>query len=168
MQQGVDLIAEQLTVIDPAGKATFLENAATVKQSLAALDTKIAERSKAWTKRTIVTFHGSMAYFAKRYNIRIAAVVEPLAGKEPTAAYIAEVLKAIETAGGRPVLGAHSTRGRRDDREGSRHQARELDPVGGLAGRESYEAALTWNADHARGDPEVEGQSSSPSSRTRA
>ena len=149
MQQGVDLIAEQLALVDPAGKETFTKNAAALKDSLKQLDAKIAERSKAWTKRTIVTFHGSMAYFAKRYNIRIAAVVEPLAGKEPTASYIAEVLAAIKHGQAAALFSEPQL-----DKGPGEMIAKEagiklgeLDPVGGLKGRESYEALLTWNTD---------------------
>jgi zinc transport system substrate-binding protein len=149
MQQGADLIAEQLAIVDPAGKDTFTKNAAAVKASLVEIDKKLAERSKAWTKRTIVTFHGSMSYFAKRYNIRIAAVVEPLAGKEPTAAYIAEVLEAIK----RGQAAALFSEPQLDKGPGemiakeAKIKLGELDPVGGLKGRETYEALLTWNAD---------------------
>jgi zinc transport system substrate-binding protein len=149
MQKGVDLIAEQLAIVDPAGKDVFMKNAADVKASLAKLDGEIDKRTKAFTKRTIVTFHGSMAYFAKRYNIRIAAVVEPLAGKEPTAAYIAEVLKAIKVGGATALFSEPQLDkgpGEMIAKEAG-IQLGELDPVGGLKGRESYEALLIWNTD---------------------
>ena len=149
MVTAVDLIAAQLATVDPAGKEQFAQNAAALKTSLQALDAKLAARSKTWTKRTIVTFHGSMAYFAKRYNIRIAAVVEPLAGKEPTAAYIAEVLAAIKRSGAAALFTEPQL-----DKGPGEMIAKEagialgvLDPVGGLEGRKSYEALLTWNAD---------------------
>src|SRR5688572_27477273 len=92
----VDAITAELVTLDPKGKDTFEKNAADLKAKLKELDTKIEARAKAWTKRTIVTFHGSMSYFAKRYNLRIGAVVEPIAGKEPTATYLAEVIEAIK------------------------------------------------------------------------
>jgi len=149
MVVAVELIAAQLAAIDPAGKAVFVANAETLQQSLRALDAAIAARAKAWTKRTIVTFHGSMAYYARRYGVRIAAVIEPLAGKEPTAAYIAEVLAAIERSGAVALFSEPQL-----DPGPAQMIAREagirvgeLDPVGGLAGRESYEALLTWNTD---------------------
>ena len=149
MVTAADLIAAQLATVDPAGKDQFAQNAAAVKSSLQALDAKLATRSQAWTKRTIVTFHGSMAYFAKRYKIRIAAVVEPLAGKEPTAAYIAEVLAAIKRSGATALFTEPQL-----DKGPGEMIAKEagialgvLDPVGGLEGRQSYEALLTWNAD---------------------
>ena len=120
-----------------------------LKASLRELDAKIAARSKTWTKHTIVTFHGSMAYFAKRYGVRIAAVVEPIAGKEPTAAYIAEIIGAIRLSKATALFTEPQL-----DRGPGEMIAREagiplgeLDPVGGVAGRDTYETLLTWNTD---------------------
>nr|MBA3542254.1 zinc ABC transporter substrate-binding protein [Deltaproteobacteria bacterium] len=145
----VDTITSELSAIDPAGKDSYAKNAAAIKTSLKAVDTAIAARSKAWTKRTIVTFHGSMAYFARRYNIRIAAVVEPIAGKEPTAAYIAQVIDAIKR--GQAAALFTEPQLERAPGEVIAKEAGiplgELDPVGGVAGRDTYETLLTWNAD---------------------
>jgi zinc transport system substrate-binding protein len=145
----VDVITAELVTIDPDGKATFVQNAESLKTSIAATDAAIAARSKTWSRRTIVTFHGSMAYYAKRYGIRIAAVVEPIAGKEPTAAYIAEVLGAIK----RGKAAALFTEPQLDRGPGETIAREagiplgELDPVGGVVGRDSYEALLLWNTD---------------------
>lgn len=145
----VDVITAELTAIDPAGKDTFASNAETVKAAIRDVDSKISARSKTWTKRTIVTFHGSMLYFAKRYNIRIAAVVEPIAGKEPTASYILEVLNAIKHGKAAALFTEPQL-----DRAPGEIIAKEagiplgeLDPVGGVAGRDTYETLLLWNAD---------------------
>lgn len=149
MLQIVDAIAAELIEIDPQGKDTFAKNAEALKASIQATDAKVRERSKAWTKRTIVTFHGSMAYYAKRYGIRIAVVVEPIAGKEPTATYIAEVIAAIKRSNAAALFTEPQL-----DRGPGETIAREagiplgeLDPVGGVAGRDSYEALLVWNTD---------------------
>ena len=145
----VDTITAELTAVDPAGKATFEKNAADLKAKLKELDGKIEARAKTWTKRTIVTFHGSMSYFAKRYNLRIGAVVEPIAGKEPTATYIAEVIEAIKKNNAAALF----TEPQLDRGPGemiakeAKIPLGELDPVGGSQGRDSYEALLTWNAD---------------------
>ena len=145
----VDAIASELATIDPEGKQTFTANATTIKTALAALDADILTRSKAWTKHTIVTFHGSMSYFAKRYGLIIAAVVEPLAGTEPTATYLAEVIGAIKSN----KAAALFTEPQLDKGPGQTIAKEaniplgELDPVGGVAGRDSYEALLRWNAD---------------------
>ncbi len=145
----VDAITTELIAIDPDGKATFTANAEALKTSLQATDAKIAARAKAWSKHTIITFHGSMSYFAKRYGIVIAAVVEPIAGKEPTATYIAEVIGAIK----RNKAAALFTEPQLEKGPGETIareagiQLGELDPVGGVPGRDSYEALLTWNTD---------------------
>ena len=149
MVLAIDAIAARLAEVDPAGKDTFTKNATELKASLKALDAKLAARSKAWTKRSIVTFHGSMAYFAKRYNILIAAVVEPIAGTEPTASYIADVVAAVKR--GKAVALFTEPQLAKGPGETIASEAGiplgELDPVGGVAGRDSYEALLTWNAD---------------------
>ena len=149
MLAAVDELAAQLAAIDPAGKDAIDKNAAAVKESLKKLDAAIAARAKTWTKRTIVTFHGSMAYYAARYKVRVAAVVEPLAGKEPTPAYIRDVLAAIKRGGAAALFIEPQL-----DRGPGEMIAKEagiplgeLDPVGGVAGRDSYEALLTWNTD---------------------
>ena len=145
----VDAITAELITLDPAGKDTFTKNAEALKTALSDLDTKLAARSKTWTKRTIVTFHGSMGYLAKRYNLRIGAVVEPIAGKEPTATYIAEVIEAIKKNNAAALF----TEPQLDRGPGemiakeAKIPLGELDPVGGSQGRDSYEALLTWNAD---------------------
>lgn len=145
----IDQIEGELAAVDPAGKETFAANAKALKAQLTEVDAKIAARSKAWSKHTIVTFHGSMSYFAKRYGVRIAAVVEPIAGKEPTAAYIAEVLEAIK----RSKAAALFTEPQLDKGPGEMIAKEagiplgELDPVGGVSGRDSYEKLLEWNTD---------------------
>ena len=145
----VDQIVEELGAVDPDGKATFTKNGETLKAAIKDVDAKIAARSKAWTKHTIVTFHGSMAYFAKRYGVTIAAVVEPIAGKEPTAAYIAEVIGAVK----RGKASALFTEPQLDKGPGEMIAKEagiplgELDPVGGVRGRDTYETLLLWNTD---------------------
>jgi zinc transport system substrate-binding protein len=145
----VDAIAAELTTIDAAGKDTYAKNAETLKAALKTLDATIAGRTKAFSKHMIVTFHGSMSYFAKRYGITIAAVLEPLAGKEPTAAYLAQVLEAIKRTNTPGLFSEPQL-----DRGPAETVAREakidlgeLDPVGGVPGRDSYEALLTWDTD---------------------
>lgn len=147
----VDVIAAELATLDPEGKETFLQNADAVKASLRALDKALLERARAWPvgKRNIVTFHGSMTYFAARYGLRIVAVVEPVAGTEPTSPYIIKVLDAIRLSNAAAIFSEPQL-----DRAPGQTIAREakiplgeLDPIGGLDGRDTYEKLLTWNVD---------------------
>jgi zinc transport system substrate-binding protein len=144
-----DAIAGELATLIPAKADAIEANAEQVKTALRAIHDEIAPRARAWTKRTIVTFHGSMAYYARRYGLRIAAVIEPLAGKEPTPQYIAQVLAAIKKSGAAALFAEPQL-----DKGPAETIAREagialgeLDPVGGVPGRDSYEALLRWNTD---------------------
>jgi ABC-type Zn uptake system ZnuABC Zn-binding protein ZnuA len=106
-------------------------------------------RAKGWQKRTIITFHGSMGYFAERYGIKIAAVIEPFPGKEPTARYVKEVLDAIDKT--KPAALFSEPQLDRRPAQVIADQGKiplfELDPVGGGPGAETYEALLQKNAD---------------------
>lgn len=149
MSRAADIIAAELTTLDPAGKETFVKNAGAVKESLARLDAAVDARAKTWSKKTIVTFHGSMSYYAARYGLRIAAVVEPLAGKEPTPQYVAEVLAAIKHGQAAALFSEPQLDKRPAEVIASEGKIPlgELDPVGGVSGRDSYEALVTWNTD---------------------
>jgi ABC-type Zn uptake system ZnuABC Zn-binding protein ZnuA len=52
----------------------------------------VARRADAWPRRRVVTFHGSLFYFAARYRLQVVAVVEPVPGSEPTAQHVASVV----------------------------------------------------------------------------
>jgi zinc transport system substrate-binding protein len=145
----VDALVEAFSKLDAAGAEGFKARGEEVKKSLNALHTSIDARSKGWTKKTIVTFHGSMGYFADRYGLKIAAVIEPFPGKEPTARYIKDVLGAIQKSQASALFSEPQL-----DKKPAQviaDQAKlplfELDPVGGSAGVESYEKLLTHNAD---------------------
>ena len=145
----VDALVEAFGKLDPAGAEGFKARGEEAKKSLNALHTSIEARSKGWTKKTIVTFHGSMGYFADRYGLKIAAVVEPFPGKEPTPRYIKDVLGAIQKSQASALFSEPQL-----DKKPAQviaDQAKlplfELDPVGGSAGVDSYEKLLNHNAD---------------------
>lgn len=145
----VDALVEAFAKLDPPGADGFKARGEEVKKSLSALHASIDARSKGWTKKTIVTFHGSMGYFADRYGLKIAAVVEPFPGKEPTPRYIKDVLGAIQKSQASALFSEPQL-----DKKPAQviaDQAKlplfELDPVGGSAGVDTYEKLLTHNAD---------------------
>ncbi len=145
----VEVLVAELSTLDPGGAELFARNGAALAAELDELDARIEARARTWSKRTIVTFHGSFTYYAARYGLRIAAVIEPLPGKEPTPQYVAEVLAAIRR-GRAAALFSEPQLDRRPAEviaaEGKLPLG-ELDPVGGLPGRDSYAALLGWNTE---------------------
>lgn len=140
-------LSEAFGKLAPAEQKGFDARRAEVETSLDALHARIDAAQKAWTRRAIVTFHGSFGYFAARYGLTIAAVLEPFPGKEPTSKYLAAVLAAIKES--KPA--ALFSEPQLDKRPATvvAEQAKiplfELDPVGGVGAVDSYEKLLDAN-----------------------
>lgn len=148
MAAAAPMLAEGLAERIPAGAEGFRARALQVKAQLEALDGELQARSRSWRRRSIVTFHGSFFYFAERYGLTVAAVVEPLPGREPSPRYVVRVVEAIRKSGAAAIFTEPQL-----DQTPARliaHEAGlplyELDPVGGGPGAETYEALLRKNA----------------------
>ncbi|HXM75980.1 MAG TPA: metal ABC transporter substrate-binding protein [Thermoanaerobaculia bacterium] len=90
-------IAARLTELDPSGKATFDAN-------LAAFETKLAAKEKAWDATMapyagtkIVTFHDSWPNFAKHFKLVVAGHVEPKPGIPPSPSHTLEIINLIQS-----------------------------------------------------------------------
>jgi zinc transport system substrate-binding protein len=145
----VDGIVDALSQFDTEGAAGFRARGAEVKRSLSDLNSTIEQRARTWSRRTIVTFHGSMRYFADRYGLKIAAVLEPFPGKEPTAKYLVAVLSAIQKTQAAALFSEPQLdkRPAKAVAEQAHLPLFELDPIGGLAGTDSYERLLLHDTD---------------------
>ncbi len=76
---------------DPANAAGYATNAARYAARLAALDAEMRAALAPAKGSWLVTFHDSFAYFARRYDLRIAGVIE----KAPTVAPTPKELTAL-------------------------------------------------------------------------
>jgi zinc transport system substrate-binding protein len=142
--RATDVIVTALQKLDPGEAPFYRIRGDEVKRSLEELHLRIGRRSGAWTHRKLVTFHGSMYYYADRYRLEVAAVVEPVPGREPTARYMADVLDAIRKARvvalfSEPQLDPRAARAIAGE-AGLPLYA--IDPVGGSPGVDTYEKVL--------------------------
>jgi zinc transport system substrate-binding protein len=147
MRSAAAAITDELTRLDAAGRVEFAARRAQVDTSLAALDREIAARTRAFSHKTIVTFHGSLRYFAARYGLTIAAVIEPVPGREPTARELQELIELVR-ASGTPALFCEPQFERRPAELLAKEcglPLLELDMLGGGPGRESYAALMRAN-----------------------
>ncbi|MDQ3032819.1 MAG: metal ABC transporter substrate-binding protein [Myxococcota bacterium] len=149
MQRAAALMSDAFARLDPEGASGYRERAARVDREIGAAHAAVEERARGWSHRTMVTFHGSFGYFADRYDLRIAAVLEPFPGREPTPRYMQEVLGAIRGSGAAALFSEPQL----DPRPARVIAAQagvplfELDPIGGTGASTSYEALLRANAD---------------------
>jgi len=100
----VSNIGEALKEIDPRYTSYYEENTSEYLAELDRLDQEIKERISKFKIKDFVSFHSAFIYFAKRYGLNQAAVIEEFPGKEPTPKYLAEVLKVIKDTGVKAVF----------------------------------------------------------------
>ena len=142
--RATDVIVAALQKLDPGEAPFYRIRGDDLKRSLDALHQRIGRRSGAWAHRTLVTFHGSMYYYADRYRLEVAAVVEPVPGREPTARYMVDVLDVIRKAGvvalfSEPQLDPRAARAIAGE---AGLPLYEIDPVGGSPEVDTYEKVL--------------------------
>ena len=95
----VDNIAAGLERLDPARAAVYRANAAAYTAKLEALRDRMHEGLRDLPQRDIVTFHEAFPYFAKEFDLRIAAVIEREPGTEPAAAELAQTIDLVRASG---------------------------------------------------------------------
>lgn len=140
-QRAVDVIVEALSGLDPQGAPFYRERASALRQKLQDLHLDVARQSQTWTRRRIVTFHGSLFYFAERYGLQVVGVVQPVPGSEPSARHLQALLaelRAAEPAAlfSEPQLDAQLAQALAREAAVPVHP---VDTIGGGPGAESYE-----------------------------
>lgn len=106
-QYFVPKIAAKLSELDPAGKATYDENAAAYSATLDKLDAEL--KAKVATipeaNRKLVTFHDAFPYFARHFGFELVGVILANVGQEPTAAELAALVDKVKATGVKAVFG---------------------------------------------------------------
>lgn len=93
----IDNIANALAEADPAGAATYRENAARYRVELASLDETIRQTFAVIPpeRRKVVSSHDAFGYFGHAYDIRFLAAVGVSNQAEPSASGIAQLIRQL-------------------------------------------------------------------------
>ena len=97
-------IAGAFIQADPAHRAQYEANLQSYLAALEELNREIDSRARAWTLRDFVSFHPSFSYFARRYNLHEAGVIEEAPGREPTPRQLQDLVAAVRRSGIRVVF----------------------------------------------------------------
>jgi zinc transport system substrate-binding protein len=140
-QRTVGVIVEALSGLDPEGGPFYRERGEMLKRSIQALHADVSRQAATWSRRRLVTFHGSLFYFAARYGLQVVGVVQPVPGTEPTAQHLAALVAELRGAPGavlftEPQLDAQLARALAREAEVGVH---EVDPLGGGPRAAGYE-----------------------------
>jgi zinc transport system substrate-binding protein len=87
--QAVTNILRALQQADPTRAAGYASNAAHYAIQLQQLDEEIRRTLEAIPGRSIITQHDAFAYFARRYHLHVAGVIERVPEIEPSPKYLA-------------------------------------------------------------------------------
>lgn len=98
MQQ-VTSISEQLAALDPGHADAYRRNAADYLARLQALKDRMHQGLDGVRQRDIITFHEAFPYFAREFDLNIAAVVEREPGSEPSAGELAGTIEVVRRSG---------------------------------------------------------------------
>lgn len=92
-------IGEQLSSLDPSNAQKYTANTAAYVKKLEAQRDRMHQALDGLTNRDIITFHEAFPYFAKEFNLNIAAVIEREPGSEPSAKELADTIDTINKLG---------------------------------------------------------------------
>ncbi|MBZ9753376.1 zinc ABC transporter substrate-binding protein [Deinococcus sp. HMF7604] len=101
-------IQAALGALDPAGKATYANNAAAYLKALAAADAYARQQFAGvpLARRVLVTNHDSLHYLAERYGLKVVGAVIPGVGteREPGARELATLAQTMKKAGAHVIF----------------------------------------------------------------
>jgi ABC-type Zn uptake system ZnuABC Zn-binding protein ZnuA len=140
-QRAVDVIVDALSSLDTEGGPFYRERGRALKRSIQALHEDVSRDAETWPRRRLVTFHGSLFYFAARYGLQVVGVVQPVPGTEPTAQHMSAIVAELRGTPGaalftEPQMDAQLARALAREAGVSVH---EVDPLGGGPRAASYE-----------------------------
>jgi zinc transport system substrate-binding protein len=148
-QKQVEVIAAALIAVDPDNKDFYSENAADYIAQLQSLDEEIKSMTQSFSSREFITFHPAWTYFASRYGLTEAAVIEEAPGKAPTIDDIKRIVDVVRDLKVRAIFAEpqFSTQAADAIAADSGAEVLLLDPIGGadLPGRDSYIALMRYN-----------------------
>jgi ABC-type Zn uptake system ZnuABC Zn-binding protein ZnuA len=144
----VQFIAEIFAQLDPAAQADYQQRAVAYQEQLRSTDGEIRRLLADLPRRDIATFHMAFAYFAEAYGLKVVAVFESVAGKEPGPRYVEAFQRQVRahklrTVFIEPQLSEAALRGLSQDLGIT---LQKLAPEGGVQGVESYLALMQYNA----------------------
>lgn len=141
-------IYRALAATDPSNEDYYRSNFENFVRAVEVVDQELRNRFSNLSKRELIVFHNAWQYFAEEYDLRIVAVFQPSAGKEPTPAHLRNIFEMVAKRGIKvifiePQFSPDLLRPIANDL-GLRVFV--LDPLGGLAESDSYLNLLRYNS----------------------
>lgn len=140
-------LVSELIKIDPQGEVTFKSNAETFTKKLSDLDSQIKKETENIKYKNVFTAHPFYSYFFERYGFRVAGSLEVAPGSQPTAKDIKNLIELVKKENVKAIFThkQHSDKPAKVLAESSGINEFELDPIGGVKNRMSYQEIVLHN-----------------------
>lgn len=141
-------LADTLCAIDAQGCSTYQANADSFATVLATLDTRLREIVRPVRETPVFLAQPFFRYFLRRYGPRLAGIVEPRPGAEPSPRELHALIERARTSEAEFILTQTqlSDRPARSVAESATLPLVALDPLGGVEGRATLSELLLSNA----------------------
>lgn len=146
-RQITNTIANTLASHDREHADAYRNRAAAYERELAQTEQALQERLASLPAEPILTLHGAWGYFADNFDLTIAGSYQPVPAKQPSPQYLAALRDQVQKLNAsviftEPQLGTQAL----DTFAQENNLAiAPLDPIGGVAGRETYIELMRYN-----------------------
>jgi zinc transport system substrate-binding protein len=146
----VEHIRDALLQADPAYADDYRASAERYIHELRLLDQEIADEVATWSNREFIAFHPAWVYFARRYGLVQAAVIQRSPGREPSPAEVAHIIETAKRIGARAIFAEpqFSPKAAQTIAEETGAQVLFLDPLGSSLDDPSYVNLMLYNVAH--------------------
>ena len=140
-------IRDALIRADPTHADDYRASAERYIAELQALDQEIADEVATWSNRQFIAFHPAWVYFARRYGLVQAAVIEESPGREPSPADVARIVETARRIGAKAIFAEpqFSPKAAQTIAEESGAHVLFLDPLGSSLDDRSYLNLMRYN-----------------------
>lgn len=140
-------VKDELITLFPEYASEFEKNFDGYKLSLTNLQDEIDTELGKLPNRNIATFHNAWGYFGRDHGVNIVASFEEYPGEEPTVEYLKEFQELIHDSKIKVIFSEpqFSTKPLEPIANDLNVTISVLDPIGGVDGRNSYEALMRFN-----------------------
>lgn len=141
-------LVRQLAALDPPGRELYQVNGRRFSAELIALDQELTVLFQPVKTQPFFLFHPSFQYLFKRYQLRLAGLIEPIPGREPSPKFLRELTDRIKSTGATAVFSEVELPARPAEvlAEAAGVRLFQLDPLGGTPGLNRYVELMRYNA----------------------
>ena len=143
----VERIRDALVQAAPGHAAVYRANTSRYLAQMEKLDREITQEVRGWTQHQFIAFHPAWAYFARRYGLEQAGVLERAPGRIPSPAELARIVETAKRIGVRAIFAEPQFSSKAAEAVASESGARVLflDPLGSSLKDPSYLSLMRYN-----------------------